>query len=66
MKRTHLSSYYLVTYLILAGIALRAMPQLALKLLLSHGNYGDVLPRLLGVIIAALGIIALQDPTPEY
>src|SRR5213594_2510215 len=60
MKRTHLSLYYLVTYLIFAGLALIAEPQFALKLLLSNGNYGDVLPRLLGVILLALGIVAFQ------
>jgi uncharacterized protein YjeT (DUF2065 family) len=60
MKRTHLSLYYLVGYLIPAGIALIAAPQLALKLLLSNGDYGDVLPRLLGVVLLALGIIVLQ------
>ena len=60
MKRTHLSLYYLVGYLIPAGIALITVPQLALKLLLSNGTYGDVLPRLLGVVLLALGIIVLQ------
>jgi len=60
MKRTHLSLYYLVGYLIPAGIALITVPQLALKLLLANGTYGDVLPRLLGVVLLALGIIVLQ------
>ena len=60
MKRTHLSLYYLAGYLIPAGIALIAAPQLTLKLLLSNGNYGDVLPRLLGVVLLALGIFVLQ------
>jgi len=60
MKRTHLSLYYLVGYLLPAGIALIAAPKVALKLLLSNGNYGDVLPRLLGVVLLALGIVVLQ------
>ena len=60
MRRTHLSLYYLAGYLIPAGIALIAAPQLALKLLLSNGAYGDVLPRLLGVVLLALGIFVLQ------
>ena len=50
----------MTTYLIFAGLALIASPQFALKLLLSNGNYGDVLPRLLGVILLALGIVVLQ------
>jgi len=60
MKKTHVSLYYLVGYLIPAGIALIAVPQFALKLLLSNGNYGDVLPRLVGVVLLALGIIVFQ------
>ena len=60
MKRTHLSLYYLIGYLVLAGLALITVPQFALKLLLSNGNYGDVLPRLLGVVLLALGIVVLQ------
>jgi len=60
MKRTHLSLYYLVGYLIPAGIALIAAPQFVLRLLLSNGEYGDVMPRLVGVVLLALGIVVLQ------
>jgi len=60
MKRTHLSLYYLVGYLIPAGIGLIAAPQLVLRLLLSNGDYGDVMPRLVGIVLLALGIIVLQ------
>ena len=60
MKKTHLSLYYLFGYLIPAGVALIIAPQWALKLLLSNGTYGDVLPRLLGVILLALGMVILQ------
>ena len=60
MKKTHLSLYYLVGYLIPAGVALIIAPQWALKLLFSNGNYGDVLPRLLGVILLALGMVIFQ------
>ena len=60
MKRTNLSRYYLMSYLIFAGLALIAMPQVALNLLLSSGDYGDVLPRLLGVIVLALGLVVVQ------
>ncbi len=55
-----MSLYYLVGYLIPGGVALIIVPQWALKLLLSNGNYGDVLPRLVGVLLLALGIIVLQ------
>ena len=60
MKKTRLSLYYLVGYLIPGGVALITVPHWALKLLLSNGTYGDVLPRLLGVLLLALGIVVLQ------
>ena len=60
MKRTHMSLYYLIGYLIPSGIALLAFPQLTLKLLFSNTDYGDVLPRLVGMLMLALGIIVLQ------
>lgn len=60
MRRTHLSLYYLAGYLVVAGIALIATGQLAMRLLLSNGEYGDALPRLLGVVLLALGIVIVQ------
>jgi uncharacterized protein YjeT (DUF2065 family) len=43
-----------------AGVALVLVPSVALKLLFSNGSYGDVMPRLLGVVILALGLIVVQ------
>ncbi len=60
MRRTRLSFFYLAAYLLGAGVALALVPSLALKLLLSNGNYGDVMPRLLGVVLLALGLIIVQ------
>ena len=60
MKRTRLSLYYLAAYLLFAGLALMLAPTLALQLLLSNGSYGDVLPRLLGVVLFALGVFVAQ------
>lgn len=60
MNKTRLGLCYLFSYLILAGLALLAAPELALKLLFANGSYGDVLPRLLGMILLALGIFVLQ------
>jgi uncharacterized protein YjeT (DUF2065 family) len=60
VKRTRLSLYYLATYLIGAGIALIFAPSLALTLLFASGHYGDVMPRLLGVVLLALGIVIVQ------
>lgn len=60
MRLTHLSLYYLAGYLLSAGVALMLAPALALALLLSNGQYGDVLPRLLGVVLFALGVFVAQ------
>jgi hypothetical protein len=60
VKRTYLSLYYLLTYLITARLGFLLIPQVMLKLLLSNGNYGDVFPRLVGVLILALAILAFQ------
>jgi len=60
VRRTRLSLFYLATYLVGAGVALVLAPSLTLTLLFTNGHYGDVLPRLLGVIILALGILVVQ------
>ena len=60
MNLTRLSLYYLAGYLLFAGIALIFVPSVALSLLLSNGQYGDVMPRLLGVVLFALGVFVAQ------
>src|SRR5258708_11116813 len=60
VPRTRLSFYYLAAYLLGAGIALVFAPSLALRLLFATGHYGDVMPRLLGVVLFALGIVIVQ------
>ena len=60
MHRTHLSLYYLVSYLTVAGLALFLAPGFALPLLLSNGDYGNVLPRLAGMLLLGLAILVGQ------
>ena len=60
MKRTRLSLIYLASYLVGSGVFLMLAPQIALKLLFSNGDYGDAMPRLLGVVLFALGIVIVQ------
>lgn len=60
MRTTRLSLYYLSAYLLGAGVALVAAPGLTLALLFSNGHYGDVMPRLLGVVLFALGVVVVQ------
>ena len=60
MRRTHLSLYYLVSYLTVAGLALFLVPGFALTLLLSNGEYGDVFPRLAGMLLLGLAALVAQ------
>ena len=60
VRTTRLSLWYLAAYLLGAGVALVAAPGLALTLLFSNGHYGDVMPRLLGVVLFALGVVVVQ------
>jgi hypothetical protein len=60
MRRTNLSLIYVATYLWGAGIALLLAPPLALHLLLSTGDYGEILPRLAGLLLIGLGMLVVQ------
>ena len=55
-----LTFIYLASYLLGGGLGLLLMPELTLFLLLSNGTYGDVMPRLVGVFMLALGGVILQ------
>lgn len=56
MQKTHLSLYYLAAYLLLLGFAMLLIPTQTLKFLLSNGSYGEVFPRLSGMLLAGLGM----------
>ena len=60
MERTRLSLFYLVGYLIPSGVMLLFAPRLALKLMLSNSDYGNVFPRTAGMLAIGLGIMILQ------
>jgi hypothetical protein len=60
MRRTNLSLIYVATYLLAAGAFLVLSPRLALHLLLSNGDYGEVFPRLGGLLLLGLGILVAQ------
>lgn len=55
MRRTRISLLYVIGYLMPGGLALLVAPRLALTLLLSNGTYGDVMPRMVGLMMLALG-----------
>ena len=56
MNRTRFSLYYLAGYLLLGGFALLLVPHATLGLLLASGDYGDVFPRLGGMLMSGLGM----------
>jgi uncharacterized protein YjeT (DUF2065 family) len=60
MTSTQRSLLYPATYLTGAGLGLLLMPDLSLKLFFSNGHYGDVMPRMAGAAILALGILVIQ------
>ena len=65
MKKITLS--YLTAYLFLGGLGLAFMPQLALDLFQSNGDYGDTMPRVVGMFMIALsGLIGLFVYFDDY
>ena len=55
-----LTFVYLASYLLVGGLGFLVVPELTLRLLLSNGSYGDVMPRLVGVLMIALGGAVLE------
>jgi hypothetical protein len=60
MRRTNLSLIYVAAYLLASGTFLVLAPGLALRLLLSTGDYGEIFPRLGGLLLLGLGILVVQ------
>lgn len=60
MNRTRQSLFYLATYLTGAGLALLVVSSFALKLLFSNGTYGEVFPRLAGMLLLGLAALVIQ------
>jgi CHASE2 domain-containing sensor protein len=56
LRRTRLSLLYLCGYLLLIGFALLLFPTETLRLLLSNGDYGDIMPRVAGMFMAGVGL----------
>lgn len=59
MKRTRISLYYLCTYLLFGGLVFLFFPAEGLKLFLSTGGYGDVFPRVAGLLLVGLGMFVV-------
>jgi hypothetical protein len=58
MQRLTLS--FLAGYLLLGGLGFLLAPALALRLVLSNGAYGDIMPRVVRMFMIALGGVILQ------
>ena len=55
MHKTRLSLLYLGSYLVLIGLGLLFAPDSTLRLLQSNAEYGDVFPRVAGMLMSGLG-----------
>src|SRR6516225_1753283 len=56
MNRMRLSLYYLGSYLVIIGVGLLLLPRTTLTILQSNGDYGDVFPRVAGMLMSGLGL----------
>jgi small basic protein len=48
--------YYLGSYLVIIGVGLLLAPHSTLRILQSDGAYGDVFPRVAGMLMSGLGL----------
>jgi hypothetical protein len=55
MHKARLSLLYLGSYLVLIGLGLLFAPEGTLRLLQSNVEYGDVFPRIAGMLMSGLG-----------
>jgi hypothetical protein len=56
MKHTRLSLSYLCSYLLIIGLGLLFFPTQALRLMLSNGQYDEIMPRLAGMFMVGMGL----------
>jgi len=56
MNKTRLSLLYLGFYLVLIGVGLLVAPHETLRILQSNRDYGDVFPRVAGMLMSGLGL----------
>ncbi len=56
MNGTRLSLFYLSSYLFIIGVGLLFVPHGTLKILQSNADYGDVFPRVAGMLTSGLGL----------
>ena len=59
LSKTKISLFYLATYLIVIGFGLVFAPRNSLIVLQSNADYGDVFPRVAGMLMSGLGFTVL-------
>ena len=58
---------YLASYLFFGGAGFAFMPELTLKMFMSNGEYGDIMPRVAGLFMVALsGLITMFVVRRDY
>ena len=60
MRRTHLSLYYLIGYVVPSGLLLFFAPTFTTQLLFSNQDYSEPALRLAGLVLLALGVFVIQ------
>ena len=60
MRRTHLSLYYLIGYVIPSGLLLLFAPTFTTQLLFSNQDLREPALRLAGLVLLALGVFVVQ------
>ncbi len=62
-----LTLIYLASYLFIGGIGFAFIPELVLKMFMSTGEYGDIMPRVVGMFMIVLGfLITLFIKNEDY
>ncbi len=56
MTKARVSLLYLSSYLLLIGLGLLFVPGQTLQILQSNRNYGDVFPRVAGMLMSGMGL----------
>jgi uncharacterized protein YjeT (DUF2065 family) len=59
-RRIRVCIWYVAGYLVLSGLALLLAPRGALAAMLSNADYGDVMPRWVGMLSVAMGTLVGQ------
>ena len=57
MKAKKITLTYLITYLAIGGVGFTLFPNQILELFLSNGNYGEIMPRMVGMFMCALSFL---------